>query len=263
MSRADFVAAHRGQVESELVHIDRHLAEALRDVAVEKYAAFFEERPNLLHLLDRADLVVYHHDAGCQSVFSDGRAQVFEVDQAVRLQRKVSDGEPFALQGSQCVQDALVLLASSQAYELSGDDVAFAIARPIEVRQPPQSQVVRLGRATRENDFFRVSPNYVCDSFSSYFDGFFGFPAVVVRPGQQSQPRVRIAEHLGHEWQHRVEDPKVQRRGGAEVHVDRPAFELLASDVEEACSVGGVRAGRLPGLAGEPAKTRADAGDWN
>ena len=81
------VGGHRGQVDLQLVHVERNLADGLHGVGVEENALLLRDRADLGDRLNHADLVVGGHDRDEDRLVGDRVAEIVEIDQAVLLHR--------------------------------------------------------------------------------------------------------------------------------------------------------------------------------
>ena len=162
-------------------------------------------RGDLGDRLDRADLVVGEHDRDEDRLVVEGRLELVGVDAAVAVDRQLDDLEPELLEVAQGVADRVVLDRRGH------DPVAARLAGPGGALE---REVVRLGPAGREDDLaaLRVEPRR--DALVGVVERRPGRPPVAVR-------RARVAERLGQERQHRVEDLAPERRRRGVVEVDR------------------------------------------
>ena len=83
---------------------DRDLADGLGGVGVEDDPLLLGELADGRDVLDRADLVVGEHDRDEDGLVGDGRADLVDVDQPVRLHRHVGHLEALPLQALAHVQ---------------------------------------------------------------------------------------------------------------------------------------------------------------
>jgi hypothetical protein len=104
------------------------------------------------------------------------------------------------------VDDGLVLCHAR-------DDVVALLA--VHLRGALDGQVVRLGRAAREDDLLGARPDDVGNLLARVLDRFLGLPAERVVPAS------RVAEVLAEKGQHRLHHPRVHRGRGVIVHIDR------------------------------------------
>src|SRR5207247_7699035 len=93
-----------------------------------------------------------------------------------------------------------------------GDDVVTLVL--VELDDPLDGQVVRLGRATREDDVLRLGVDQPGDLLPPLLGRLLGFPAEPVAPAR------RVAERLGELRQHRFQDPRVYGRRRVVVSVE-------------------------------------------
>ena len=124
----------------------------------------------------------------------------------VLLHRQIGDAIAFFFEPLAGVDHRLVLGDA-------GDDVIALLA--IHLGDALDREVVRLGRAAREDDFLRVGANQVGDLFAGLLDRLFGLPS------KRMVAARRIAEVLGEVRQHRLDHARIDRRRRVIVHVDR------------------------------------------
>ena len=162
-------------------------------------------RADLGERLQHADLVVGRHDrdrGSCRSVMA--RAQLVEIDEALRVDAEPRDAAALALEALARVEHRLVLGRDR-------DDVIAAVAQ--RVRDPFDRQVVGLGGAAREDDLARrEAPMSAATCARARVDRLLRLPAVGVLPARG------VAELLGEIRQHRLEHARIDGRGG----VDNP-----------------------------------------
>ncbi|TNC95070.1 MAG: hypothetical protein FD121_1487 [Gallionellaceae bacterium] len=103
------------------------------------------------------------------------------------------------------IQDGFVL-------GLHRDDVLALFG--VEVRRALQGQVVRLGRAGRPHDLFRISVHQRGDLLTRTFHCLIRSPTKGVRT------RGGIAELLSEIWNHHLGHTRVYRRGRGVIHID-------------------------------------------
>jgi len=95
IERADpFRAVHlvrrqREQVRSEFVNVDGNPADCLGRVSMEKNPSLLRHAADLFDRLDRADLVIGLHDRDKNRFFRNRLAQPLEINQAIRVHRKI------------------------------------------------------------------------------------------------------------------------------------------------------------------------------
>src|SRR6185436_4156027 len=101
------------------------------------------------------------------------------------------------------------------------DDVVALLA--VHLGDALDRQVVRFGRAAREDDLLRVRADEIRNLLARLLDRLFRFPAerMVAAGG--------VAEVLREVRQHRLDDARVHRRRRVIVHVDRKFYRHLFS----------------------------------
>ena len=97
---------------------------------------------------------------------------------------------------------------------------------PVELGEPFDRQIVRLGGSRSENDFLGFGPDQVRDLDAGLFNGLLALPAEYVGAA------VRVSEEVGHVGEHGVENPEVHRGSGRIVEVQGFALFLAGCDVE-------------------------------
>src|SRR3984885_912812 len=150
-------------------------------------------------------LVVSKHDSDQDVLVVDGPLQVFEVDQAIRLNRQVGDAVAVLFQALTGIEHRFVL-------GYLGNDVVAALT--IHLGYALDGQVVALGRARGKDDFLGGGANQLGYLLTSLLYGLLGFPSKgVVAAGC-------ITELGGEEGNHRIKHTRIHRRGGVVIHVD-------------------------------------------
>ncbi len=217
------VAGDRHQVDVLLVHIDRNLADRLRRVGVEDHAALATELADLGDGLQHADLVVGGHDRDQDGLVVHGALQVVEIDQAVFLHRQVGDAVAVLLQALAGVEHGLVLGDR-------GDDVIALLA--VHLGDALDGEVVALGGAGGEDDFFRGRADQLGDALARRFHAFFG------RPSERVIAAGGVAELLHEVGQHLFQHPRIHGGGGVVVHVDGQLHALAIGAVRLRAGLG-------------------------
>jgi len=204
------VRGHRQQIDAEIVDVDRHLPGGLRGVGVHERAGGMRERRQFANRLQRADFVVGHHHADEQRAFVDGRACGVEVDESLTGDREKRHVEAGAFEPAAGLEHRLVLDGRRH------DAVTKLFPDPGKTfATPANGQVVRLGRATREDDLARRRADERRETPAAFLDGLLRLPAPLVRRTG------RIAERLGEIRQHDLEHPGVDRGRRVIVEIDR------------------------------------------
>ena len=183
--------------EIELREIERNLAGGLRDIAVEQHAPLACDRCELADVLQRPDLAVRRFDRDESCVWTHRVAQRIGRDEslAIRLQDRHL-GNAFRRREDRSMLDR-------------------ARDQMLAVFHLMQRDVVRLRRAGGEDDLVRLRVEKSRDGDARIFDGARCFPSMRVRE------RRGIAEVFGEVRQHRFDDPRIARRGGVMIEVDR------------------------------------------
>ena len=195
------------QVHLHALQIDRHLAGALGRIHVEQDLA----RPGQLtdggDILDDADLVVDVHQRHENGVVAQGRLELGEIDQSVRLGVQVGDLEALALELAAGVEHGLVL-------GFAGDDVAATLV--VEVGRALDRQVVGLRRAGGPDDLLGIGIDQLGHGPARVVDGLLRLPA----EGMGTRRRVTETAVHGQAGTHGLGHPRIDRGGCRIVHVD-------------------------------------------
>ncbi len=152
----DLVPGEREEVDVQLLHVDRNPADRLRGVRMEEHAATVCDPHQVRYRLDRAGLVVCHHDGDEQGVGPQLRLEIVRPDPAVPVHRQVRHVEAEGLQPSAGLDHGRVLDG--------GDDDVPLPAVPVGKRQPLDDRVVRLRAAAGERDPPRRAVEQPCDA---------------------------------------------------------------------------------------------------
>ena len=166
-----FVRADRHQVNVVIDHVHRNFACRLRAVGVQQHPAFPGDPADFANRLQHADFVVGMHDANQDRLVRDRRFQLVQIYQAVLLHRQVSDPRTMLLQPLAGVENRLVLGSS-------GNDVIAFLG--IHLGHALERQVVRLRRATGEDDLFRSRADQVGNLLARLLRRLLRFPAKAV-----------------------------------------------------------------------------------
>ena len=205
LGAVDLVAGDGHDVDVVGDDVDGDLADGLDGVAVEEHALLVAELADLLHGLDDADLVVCVHDADENGLVVHGALEVFDVDEAVGLDREVGDAVALLLKLLAGVERGLVL------GDL-GDDVVAALL--VHLGDALDGEVGGFGGSGGEDDLLGGSTDELGDLLAGLLDALLGFPAegVVAAGG--------VAEDAGEVGHHGLKHARVERGGGVVVHVD-------------------------------------------
>mmetsp|Transcript_39614 Transcript_39614/g.92676 ORF Transcript_39614/g.92676 Transcript_39614/m.92676 type:complete len:304 (-) Transcript_39614:133-1044(-) len=214
-----FVPAHAHEIDFHVINIDRHLPQHLCRIRVKKHLVFPAHVPDLRQRLQCPDLVIHRHDRNQTRLSGpNGVLQFLQIDHPRRPHHgKVRHLETLAFQRPTAVEDAFM-------FRLGGDHVPFFLA--VETGDPLDRNVVGLGRAAREDDFFRRSADEVGDLGPGVFDRTFGFPSVGVGP------TVGVSESTHHMRKHGVQHSRIHRCSCAHVQVRCSSIQLYSLDAE-------------------------------
>ena len=154
-----FVRRHRKEVDSQIFHVDRHIAQTLYSVRMEKHAVRLCNCRKLLDRFDSADLVVDHHYAHKDRVFSDSFFKRFRRYETVAVNVEISYFKSQLFEIFARVQYRMVLYPA-------GDYMSALVFQC--VCSPFQDPVVRFCAARSEEDLLGLSidkPCYPCSRF--------------------------------------------------------------------------------------------------
>ncbi|PON92143.1 hypothetical protein TorRG33x02_119620 [Trema orientale] len=167
---------------------------------------FLTDFADFLHRLNHADLVVDRHDRNQARSGPNRRPELLEVHEAIGADREVRDLETLLLEMATGVEDALVL-------GLGGDHVALLLL--VEVHDALDGDVVALGGAGGEDDLLRRRADEIGHLGARGLHRLVRLPPVHVGPGV----RVSVLGHI--KGQHGVENPRVDRRRGLHIQIER------------------------------------------
>ena len=140
-----------------------------------------------------------------------GALQVVEIDQAVFLHRQVGDAIAVFFEALAGIEHGFVLGDR-------GDDVVAFLA--VHLGHAFDGEVVALGRAGGEDDFFGGGADQLGDALARRLHAFFAGPAerVIAAGG--------VAELFHEVGQHLLQHPGIHGRGGVVVHIDGQLHSL-------------------------------------
>ncbi len=167
-------------------------------------ALFLNQFADFLDRLNGADLVVGHHYADQYRIRAQRRAHVFDSDDPVFINRQTCDDPAAPFQCLQCAAHRRMLNRRS-------DDVPPM--RFGELANAANRQVVGFCATGREDDFVRARANKHC---------YLAPGSIGSRPGfltEQMDAR-GVAKLFRQIWHHRLDDPAVDRRGGAMIEIN-------------------------------------------
>src|ERR1035438_260151 len=207
------VPGDRHDIDILLVHVDGNFADGLNGVRMENDSALAANLADFGDRLQYADFVVRRHDRDQDCLVIHGALQVVEIDQAVFLDRHVGHAIAILLQALTGVEDGLVL------GDLLDDVVALLV---VHLSYALNGEVVALGGAAREDDFFRGGAHEFGDALACGFHTLFGSLAkgMVAAGG--------VAELLDEVGQHLFQYPGIHLGGGVVIHIDWQLHALRA-----------------------------------
>ncbi len=195
-----FVARDRDQVGAEFAEVDGQFADGLHGVGVEERPAAVGENADGLDRLEDARFVVGEHDGDEGGVGTESFADLVGGDEAFGSWGKVGDVDALLFELLSGVEDGVVL-------DGGGDEV-LAGSEAAE-----EGVVVRLGAAGGEGDVGGADVEERGEVLAGVVDGGAGGATVFVHGAG-------VAEALGPERVHRVDDLAQDGRGGVVVEVD-------------------------------------------
>src|SRR5262249_14309055 len=98
LGRIGLVAGDRQQVDAELIHVGRNLADGLGGVGMKQHAALMGDAGAILDRLDGSDLVVGVHDADEDRARRNRSAKVVGINAAPAVNRQIGDASAQALE---------------------------------------------------------------------------------------------------------------------------------------------------------------------
>ncbi len=221
----NLVPAQGEKVDVIGLYIYRNLAHRLNGVGVEDHALLTAQLADLPDGLNDANFVVGVHDAHQDGFAVQGTLQVFDIDQAIGLDRQVGDPVAGLLQPLAGIQGGLVL-------GHLGNDVVATLA--VHLGNTLDGQIGAFGGSGGEDDLLGGRTDQLGNLFASLLDALLGLPAEgVVSAG-------RITEDAGEIGHHGLQHARIKGRGGVVIHVDRqldPQRERLVRlrDVHSEC----------------------------
>ena len=208
------MCGQRGEVDIHFIDVERDLTCGLHCIRMEQDATLTSDLADLLDLLNDADFIVGRHDRDQNRFSRDGLAQIIKVHHSFSVHGQERNPESLLLQVLARVEYGLV-------FGHTRDDVVSLF--PVHPGRAFNRQVVRLGRATRENDFTWIGADQSRYLLSSLFDGFLGFPTELVISARGIAKLVRKERHHG------VEHTRIHRGRRMIVHVNRQLHHFVSS----------------------------------
>ena len=162
------VPRDRSQVDVLLDHIHRNFADRLSRIGVENHAPLVTQLADFSDWLQHANLVIRIHNRDQDGLVIHGALQVVQIDQAVFLHRHVGHAIAIFFQALAGVEHGLVLGDRS-------DDVVALLA--IHFSHAFDGEVVTLGGARGEDNFFRGRAHQFGDPLARRLHALFGCPS--------------------------------------------------------------------------------------
>src|SRR6516164_8760429 len=154
-----FVSGKRKQIDAELLHVNRYLADGLHGIRVKYGAIFARQLPDLLERLKRSDLVIGEHHADQDGLRPDRPLHICRVDDSARSYRDVRALYAPPLQCPRRVKHRRML--DRRAHNMLG---SRARPGPCSFDSAKDSRVATLCAATGKNDLRRMGvdqPDYL------------------------------------------------------------------------------------------------------
>jgi hypothetical protein len=205
-----FVSRQREQVDAVALDIERQLASALGSVDVEQHAAGTAQPSDGADVLHDADLVVDVHQRNQDRLRPQRGLDLCGLDDAIATRHEIRDRETLSLELAARVEHGRMLRARS-------DDVLAA--RTVEARRAEQREVVGL-RGARSPDHLRGPGSDQARNL---------LPRLLHARARAAPGRVTRSRRIGkvtvdaQASRHRLDDPRVHRRGRRIVQVDHAA----------------------------------------
>jgi hypothetical protein len=159
------VAGDGEEIDAELGHVGRNLADGLGRVGVKQDAALARDARALCDRFDGADLVVGVHDGDEDRARRDGAAQIGGIDAAGAVDRQVGHLRAQAFEEAARLDDGRML-------DRGGDDVVALVVQREE--HALQRQIVGLAAAAGENDLVVLAPKQRRHLAARIFERGFG-----------------------------------------------------------------------------------------
>src|SRR3990172_1674460 len=137
-------------MDVQRMNVDRHLSKALRGISMKHDSMLRADSSNLRDRGDRTDLIVRHHHRHKSRLSGYGVVNMFRVDTSVLIAWDIRDPKTVALESSADIEHRLVF----------GRDSDYVISFGAErFGNSFEREIVCLGRAARENNFFGFCVN--------------------------------------------------------------------------------------------------------
>jgi len=192
------------KIDAEGFYIERNFSGGLHGVGVEIDIALRGEFADLSERLHGAEFVVGVHDGDERGVRAKGFFDLVDSDDAVGIDREISDGHAVLFERLAGVEDGFV-------FDVGGDDMLGGAGSGADDSE--NGVIVGLGSTAGEDNFLRTGVEKCGDLIARGFDG--GASALA-----DSVDRGRIAEFGGEIGKHCVEDGRFDGGGGVEIEVD-------------------------------------------
>ena len=167
LGRVHLVAGDGEQVAADLLHVDGELAGCLDGVGVEIDVGFGGDLADLFDGLDRAGLVVGHHDADELGIRPERAAHVGRIDDAFAAYGQKGHLDAALCQALGGVEDGVV-------FDGRGDEVVAGLD------ESEDGEIVALGASAGEDDLGGAAVQQRGDRLAGVLDGGAGVLAVEV-----------------------------------------------------------------------------------
>jgi hypothetical protein len=172
---------------------------------MEQHAPFFRDPPDLRRGVDGADFIVRQHNGDEDRPLRNRLPDGIGVHAAVLSHREVSDLDSLLLQPAGRIEHRAVLR--------DGRDEVIPFL-PVHLHDPFEGQIVRLRRPAGEDDLLGIGMDETGNLGASRLHGLLGLPSEGVVAAR------RVAELFDEVGKHRLQDPRIHRRGGVRIHID-------------------------------------------
>ena len=210
----DFVAGKREQIELELIHIHGNFSGGLHGIGMEVDVGVLGDAADFFERLDGAELVVGVHDGDERGFVTNGTAQIFEVDQAILVDVKISYVYALLFESLAGVEDGFM-------FHKRSDDVRPRLRTVSGGGSDAENRViVGFGAAAGEENLLGARADERGHLFAGGLDGSASLLA-------ESVDRRSVAEFAGEVGEHRVEHFRLDGGGGVVIEIDAVHGMLL------------------------------------
>ena len=158
----DLMRRERNQIRARALDVERDFSDGLNGVGMEENALFFADFGDFRDRVDRADFVIGEHHGNQDRAAAYRLTHIFSAYAAILIDRKIGDLEALGLKIMASIQNGLMLDGRRD------DVIAFFF---VHLGYTDQGEIVTLGRAAGEDDFFFVRADELCDLATGMLDG--------------------------------------------------------------------------------------------